>query len=345
MSIEKFLEDIDRALCDYAGISSSEITTYISGARLTESKDDSFENPFNKEIIEVGNGPEDTAQYYNFFDMTKIPKDMMYKPLFVHLDMSLTGDKTGIAGVWIKGKKPPVEGSPPSKELFYQLAFSIAIKAPKGHQISFEKNRQFIYWLKEQGFIIKGVSSDSYQAADLGQTLTAKGYPYDTVSVDRVDTDKINKPYQYFRSTIYENRIKIYSIGCELLTEEITSLERSMNSGRIDHPSNFSKDISDAVCGSIWNASKRAEQFNYDYGEDIDLLVRISGQSDIVDKKAITMDFEQELMNLFTPKTQFLTRNNTQPTTPNNDIITTQTILNPHSGSNQQFLASGIVII
>jgi hypothetical protein len=35
------------------------------------------------------------------------------------------------------------EGS--SKELFYQAAFSVAIKAPKGRQISFEKNRQLIY--------------------------------------------------------------------------------------------------------------------------------------------------------------------------------------------------------
>ena len=31
-----FLDDIDRALCDYAGVSSSEVTKYISGSRLQE---------------------------------------------------------------------------------------------------------------------------------------------------------------------------------------------------------------------------------------------------------------------------------------------------------------------
>lgn len=93
---------------------------------------------------------------------------MKSRPMFIHLDMSISGDKTGIAGVWIKGKKPHEEGIPDSKELFYKLAFSVAIKAPKGRQISFEKNRQFIYWLREQGFNIKGISYDTFNSVDLG---------------------------------------------------------------------------------------------------------------------------------------------------------------------------------
>ena len=60
--------------------------------------------------------------------------------------MSLTGDKTGIGGVWIKGKRPPQEGVPENKELYFQLAFVVSVKAPRGHQVSFEKTRNFIYW-------------------------------------------------------------------------------------------------------------------------------------------------------------------------------------------------------
>lgn len=87
----------------------------------------------------------------------------------------------------------------------------MSIKAPKGRQISFEKNRNFIYWLKERGFNIKGITTDTFQSYDTGQTLSAKGYPYSVLSVDRVDTDHICKPYQYFRSTIYEKRLDIYN--------------------------------------------------------------------------------------------------------------------------------------
>lgn len=298
----KFLEDIDRALCDYAGISSSELTTYISGVRLLNIKKENLHNPFTKDIIEVGNGPEDTIQYYNFFDLSKIDSNMRAKPLYIHLDMSINGDKTGIAGVWIKGKKPPKEGEPSSKELYYQLAFSIAIKAPKGYQVSFEKNRQFIYWLKEQGFNIKGISSDTFQSADLSQQLIAKGYVYSSISVDRVDTDKLCKPYHYLRNTIYEERIEIYE--SRLLTEELLGLERNNNSGKIDHsPLGInSKDTADALCGAVWNASQNGEQFAFDFGETIETIINVSQtDSNSTQKKQIQVAFEEELTKLFDP--------------------------------------------
>ena len=94
----KFLEDIDRNLCDFAGISSSSQNKYMSAAMVNDVIDETFKNPF-PDIIEVGNGKEDTAQYKNFFNMDNIPKQYMNRPLFVHLDMSISGDMTGIAGV------------------------------------------------------------------------------------------------------------------------------------------------------------------------------------------------------------------------------------------------------
>ena len=233
-----FYENIDRALCDFAGVSSSDVTKYIAGFRLQAVKSQEIKNPFSKDIIEVGNAPDDKVQYYDFFDMSKVDSSMKSKPLYIHLDMSLSGDRTGIAGVWIKGKRPPKDGETSSKDLYYQLAFSIAVKAPRGYQVSFEKNRQFIYWLKENGFRIKGVSSDTYQSADLKQQLIAKGYKYDIISVDRVDTlddgkTKLCKPYHYFRNTIYEERILMYD--SELLTTELLGLEKN-SAGRVDHP-------------------------------------------------------------------------------------------------------------
>lgn len=234
--LANFKEDIDRALCDFAGISSSELTTYISGVRLMDCVNKEIENPFTKEIIDVGNSPFDTAQYYDFFDISKVPKELMTRPLYIHMDMSISGDKTGIAGVWIVGKKPPEEGQPASKELFFRLAFSVSVRAPKGQQISFEKNRQFIYWLKEKGFNIKGITTDTFQSCDTGQSLKAKNYNYDVLSVDRVSPDHICHPYQYFKSTIYDKRIEMFQD--HLLIEEITGLERNSSTGKVDHSPN-----------------------------------------------------------------------------------------------------------
>ena len=186
-----FIDDIDRALCDFAGISSSNITKYISGLAVNEIVTNTIENPFQSEILEIGNGPDDDRQYYNFFDLSKIDPKLKSKPLFIHLDMSISGDKTGIVGIFIKGKRTSTDNLDQSKDLFFSIAFSVAIKAPKGRQVSFDKNRNFIYWLKEKGFNIKGITSDTFQSYDTGQTLKAKGYPYEVLSVDRVDTDRI----------------------------------------------------------------------------------------------------------------------------------------------------------
>lgn len=71
------------------------------------------------------------------------------------------GDKTGLAGVWITGKRPKVDGEESSRELYYRVAFSVSIKAPKGFDISFAKHRNFIRWLRDQGFAIKGISCDT----------------------------------------------------------------------------------------------------------------------------------------------------------------------------------------
>lgn len=293
---ENFIDDIDIALTDIAGLSTTSSSRYISGPRIAAVKDLNLKNPFSKEILEIGNSPEDNHQYYDFFDISKLPQEYLYKPLYIHLDMSITGDKTGIAGTWIIGKKPPVEGQPPSKELFYQPAFIVSIKAPKGHQISFEKNRQFIYWLREQGFNIKGVSFDTYQSADLSQQLSARNFATEVISVDRTQ-DHVCKPYQYLKNTIYEERIKLFDHT--LLTEELIGLERNNNTGKVDHsPSGInSKDCADALCGSVWNASQHAEEYDFEYGENLDALIDISNDSSYSTegRQIEIVSFEEEL--------------------------------------------------
>lgn len=185
----EFLDDIDRALCDYAGISSSELSKYINGPRLSETKSSEYQNPFINDVLEIGNAPDDTNQYYDFFDLERVVQKYRSYPLFIHLDMSISGDKTGIAGVWITEKRPGINND--ARELCFRLAFSVSIKAPKGYQVSFAKNREFVYWLKEQGFRICGITTDTYQNASTGQDFIAKGFNYETLSVDRVNNDRI----------------------------------------------------------------------------------------------------------------------------------------------------------
>lgn len=299
----KFLEEIDRALADYAGIASSELSKYISGERFNSCKSEKARNLFTRDIIEVGNSPTDTQQYYDYVDLTRLDPKLRNKPLFIHLDMSVSGDKTGIAGTWIVGKKPKVENEPEDNSLIYQLAFGVSVKAPKGYQVSFEKNRKFIIWLREQGFNIKGISADTFQSYDTLQELKSRGFNCDTLSVDRVEPQShICKPYQYFKTTIYENRLIVFKEDSALLTEEVINLERNANSGKIDHPDNGrfgSKDLSDACCGSVFNASKHAEEFAYNYGEGLDILTEFNNP-----EPDPTQSFENSLLEYGKPNSE-----------------------------------------
>lgn len=297
---ENFLDDIDIALTDIAGISTTNLSTYISGERLAQTKFDG-KNPFTKDNITVGNGVDDTVQYSDFFDLSEVPADMKSKPLFIHLDMSLTGDKTGIAGVWIKGKRPPREGVPESKEAVFQVAFCVSVKAPKGHQVSFEKNRNFIRWLKEQGFRIKQITCDTFQSASLLQELQAEGFNASVLSVDRVK-DNVCEPYQYVKSAIYEQRLLIPNKGTTLLTEEFLGLERNNTNGKIDHsPQSInSKDSADAVTGACYTASQHVEEFAFDYGETLSTITSFNTQMD--NRQQLTVDFENELAKAMGPQ-------------------------------------------
>jgi len=289
----EFLDDIDRALCDYAGISSSSISKYINAARVKSLITTRIKNPFVREVIEVGDGEDDDVQYYNFFDLSRVDPALRSKPLFIHMDMSYTGDKTGISGVYIAGKKASIDEASQASDLFYSAAFSVSVQAPKGRHISFAKNRNFIYWLKEQGFNIKGITTDTYQSYDTGEQLRMKGYPYHVLSVDRVDTSKICLPYQYFKSTIYEKRLELFED--DLLFREITELDRNMETGKVDHPEGGSKDACDALCGAIYNASSHAEEYAYDYGESSEQLLRLNASYDMDATYSFKEGFEEEL--------------------------------------------------
>lgn len=303
--LENFKDNLDEAICSIAGISTASTMKYISGARWNESKIDEYVNPFSREILEIGTAPEDTAQYGDYFDLTKVPEEYFGKPMFVHLDMSKSGDATGICGVFIKEKKPKVEGEDSSKEMFYRVAFNVSIKAPRGYEISFDKNRQFIRWLRNNGFKVKGISADTYQAAQISQQLTADGFDVKTISMDVVDKKSHqNIPYAYFKSTLYDRRMEVYR-SCDELTDEVLGLEREPD-GSINHPENGKygkKDMIDAVVGAMYNASQYADEYAYDYGETYDTMFELNEKKDNEDREQFVVNFEEELKRLKSPLT------------------------------------------
>lgn len=179
--------------------------------------------------------------------------------------------------------------------MYFQLAFVVSVKAPRGHQVSFEKTRNFIYWLKDQGFNIKGITSDTFARSGVEQDFLAKGFNYSILSVDRVNSEHICEPYAYLKNCIYERRILLPRRGINLLTEELVGLQRNNNSGKVDHtPQGInSKDSADAICGALFTASQHAEEYAFDFGESLESLVDFNQTADT--PESYMSNFEESL--------------------------------------------------
>lgn len=277
---QAFDQNLDKALQDIAGISTSVVTKAFSVEKLMKCISPTLHNPFNTDVVTIG--MNDNLQLKDFFDESLIPDNVRSAPIFLHLDASVSGDRTGLSGVAIVGTKEvttygaDVDDVTESEELLYQQAFTVGIQAPSDSEISFEKTRQFIYYLRDEvGLNIKVVSTDGFQSVDSRQILSTKGFDVAYTSLDRTPDG-----YDGLRSAIYDQRIVLLQ-GCSLLIEELSELERDNMTRKYDHPSYGSKDSADSLAGAYFDASKYKDEFmffspkEYEYE---DLNDRTSGE-------------------------------------------------------------------
>ena len=126
-----------------------------------------------------------------------------------------------------------------------------------------------------------------------------------------------------------------------LLTEEIIGLERD-NNGKVDHgPSGInSKDVSDAVCGALFNASKHAEEFAFFWGEDIDNVVEVSGSNSTLSRQQVAIDMQTELNKLFDP----MQEKAKQQTKKDEDSFVNFGLGSATSNFNALYLSNGIIV-
>lgn len=241
-----FIADFEIALRDLAGIAVPGTLSFITQDTLTTCISVTRRNPFYQEVLQIGT--KDQYSVEEFFHMEHILNICKHSPMFIHIDLSLNTDRTGISGVCITGRKDVVmeDGKTISMPTFTHV-FSIAIEAPRGDKIPYAKITAFICWLRKQGFNINRISRDQFQSEYMAQLLEAQGF-----SVDKLSLDRTPDGYISLRSILLENRVDMLDI--KLLQDELIRLQRDSVSGRVDHPVGGSKDVSDSFAGSLWNA-------------------------------------------------------------------------------------------
>ena len=210
-----------------------------------------------------------------------------------HIDLSSTGDSTGIAIVHVgnikeikrmRSKKrnyapiynafgmeetedidePVTEAVP----VIY-VDFVARINPPMIGEIEFEKIREILYQFRDLlGIRFSRITYDQYGSRESQQVLRKR---FGEEVVGYASADKTPDPYLVLKECINESRIKCYPY--KPLLDELRALQRNLQTGKIDHPSGGAKDCSDAVACATFAAIKQFDLGVADlpqFGEFID---------------------------------------------------------------------------
>lgn len=203
----------------------------------------------NHEAIESSakhtNGVDRDGIFYEGF---KPDPDVLY---FVHVDLAQVHDKcaVGLAHVdkWVE-----VSVGANYKEI-HPLVVVDALRWWKpdkkaGIEVEFSDVRDYIIALRRKGFNIKLATFDRWSSLESRNILERE---------HQIATDVLSVAtphYEDMRSMLYDARL-VLPAETEL-TDELKGLIID-NKGRVDHPRSGGKDLSDGVCGAIYNAVQR----------------------------------------------------------------------------------------
>lgn len=172
------------------------------------------------------------------------------KDYFIHVDLAQKHDHCAVAishvKNWVNVKVTDV---------FSQAAPVVEVDAVRywtptaDKSVDFTEVKDYIIGLRSAGFNIRICTFDRWNSHDMMQQLKAYGINTETLSVAK-------KHYEDMAMIVLEERLSGPYIP--LLIDELLQLKIMRD--KVDHPRKGSKDLADAVCGSIYNAISRSKQ-------------------------------------------------------------------------------------
>jgi hypothetical protein len=238
----RFRGNISRALQDIAGISTLQFSGFFRDREKLHSAAN-MRNLFKQSDVDLTQTAISDLLYKSYV----APDNNTF--FWAHCDLSLSGDKTGIAlgkisdyilagDLWV----PTIE-----------VPFLLRIHPPKEGQIELDAVRRLLFELSDRGVPIKWVSFDGFQSADLMQRC-AKRYFVQKISTDLTTHENPIAAMECLRSAVEEQRIRF--AWDQRTIQEILSLKHDAKKNRVDHPPNGSKDSADSLAGVTYGLSK-----------------------------------------------------------------------------------------
>jgi hypothetical protein len=181
-----------------------------------------------------------------------LDEDGIYKPWFnnqdghrryIHIDLGLKRDRSALCMSHCAGFKELKTSMGVEVLPVVNVDLIHSWEASPGAEINFASVRQMIVELCRK-FDVAQVTFDRWQSIEMIQSLRSMGINADFHSVKKTDYDTLT-------SAIYDTRIRGY--WNELLVEEELLKLRLYSNNKIDHPNAGSKDLADALAGSVFN--------------------------------------------------------------------------------------------
>ena len=240
----EFRTDLLNALRDIAGVSTLAQHPFIMDQDAVTEAFGTVQSVLTKDVVD--------------FQQSKMgvmrPKFLLPdEPRWAHIDLSMTGDATGVACGFVD-KFTKIKVGDGLYEILPNIVFDFMLRVipPKGGEINYQKIRDMLYVIRDMGVNLKWVSCDSFQSTDMMQLLRRKGFKTGMVSID-----KNIEPYSFLKTAFYQRRVDCPPHA--FVQGEINSLEIEQKKGKVDHPPSGSKDVADAMAGVIFGLTMRRE--------------------------------------------------------------------------------------
>jgi len=174
------------------------------------------------------------------------------KEYFLHVDLAQKHDHCAVAmshvKKWVNVKVTDTYSQPaPIVEVDAVRYWTPTLDK----SVDFTEVKDYILSLRTKGFNIRVCTFDRWNSHDMMQQLKQYGINTETLSVAK-------KHYDDMAMIVAEDRLNGPAI--KLLIDELLQLKIMRD--KVDHPRKGSKDLADAVCGSIFNAISRTRPSN-----------------------------------------------------------------------------------
>ena len=197
----------------------------------------------NRAVIEKAfSNPKLNVDEYGRFDDTFQPDSE--KLYFIHVDLAQKHDHCAVALSHVDGWVTMKIGDKYKEAAPKIIVDAVRFWTPTASKsVDFTEVKDYIISLRQRGFNLKMVTFDRWTSHDLMQQLKTHGINTQLLSVAK-------KHYEDMSLCITEERVLGPKI--QLLIDELLQLR--IVKDKVDHPRKGSKDLSDAVCGAIYNS-------------------------------------------------------------------------------------------